>query len=547
MQIRDYIAPLLKWWWLILISTMIAGVSSYFAVRQQPATFQSATTLIIGNAIENPNPSGNDFYLAQQLAGTYVSLANRSSVRQATMEALGLTWLPDIRVSQNSNTIVILVTAYSPELAQAVAAELANQLILRSPTSASENQERQGFINKQLDDYEMAITETRAQIAEKNNQLPELISAREIADLQSEIETLETNLQRLQTSYALLLQNTQKGAANTLSIIEPAYLPQAPVDPRNEFTVIVAMSVGFVLAAAAAFLMEYLDDTIQTPEQLAQLTEEPTVVNIGQMKSSDSGLVTVAEPRSSTSEAFRVLRTGVQFASIDNPLQVVLVTSATPGEGKTTISANLAVVLAQAGHKVLLVDADLRSPSQQDTFKLDNSSGLTTVLLYFEKAHKDGRLQQVLEKAILPTTVQGLEVLSSGPIPPNPSELLGSAKMRELLQYLKQEYDYIVFDSPPVLPVTDAVILSLIVDRTILVVRAGKSRSKYVQHVSQRLHEVNANLLGCVLNGTSARNSYYGDYSEYPYSESHKDDQGEKQNGKVTKINRGLKKKIITQ
>ncbi|HFQ94595.1 MAG TPA: hypothetical protein ENK32_11330, partial [Anaerolineae bacterium] len=169
MEIKEYFNPLLKWWWLILLSAVIAGGASYMATRQQAPEFASQATLIIGSTIDNPNPSNSELSLSQQLAATYVDLANRNSVRETTMEALGLDWLPEIRVFQptNSNTIEIIVTDTDPVRAQAVAAELSRQLILRSPTAQDDRSARQDFVNEQLDEYEQAITETKDQINAK--------------------------------------------------------------------------------------------------------------------------------------------------------------------------------------------------------------------------------------------------------------------------------------------------------------------------------------------------------------------------------------------
>ncbi|MHA2265384.1 MAG: YveK family protein, partial [Candidatus Thorarchaeota archaeon] len=195
-DIREYLEPLRKWWWLIVLSTVVAGTSSYLATRQTVPVYSSAATLMIGNPIENPNPSSNEFFLTEQLAKAYVDIAKRASVRNATMEALGLTWLPDlfVRHIKNTNFIEIIVTDADPERARAVTAEVSRQLILRSPVAQEEDRERQEFVSEQLDGYEAAIKEARAQIDAKRNEIGELVSAREVADLQAEIVTLQSSL-----------------------------------------------------------------------------------------------------------------------------------------------------------------------------------------------------------------------------------------------------------------------------------------------------------------------------------------------------------------
>ena len=549
MEFKEYIAPLLKWWWLIVLATAVAGFSSYLATQQQQPVFRSSTTLIIGNAFENPNPSNNELFMSQVLASTYVDLANRQSVREDTMEALGLDWLPEIRVTQpnNSNTIDILVADTNPERARAVASELANQLILRSPTSEQDDQERQAFIDSQLDDYEKAITETQDQIVAKNEELGELISAREIANLQTEIETLETNLQRLQSNYALLLQSTQQGATNTIRILESAS-PAWLVDPGNTMTILTAAGIGFVMAASAAYVLEYLDDTIKTATDIEKQASLPTLAGIAKIKANaeDSRSITIRQPRSPVAEAFRVLRTSIQYSSVDDPARLLLVTSSTPQDGKSTISANLAVVLAQAGHKVLLIDADLRLPSQHELFTLPNTRGLTSLLLNFDRTNKDEQVEVLLNGDMHKTSVERLQVLTSGPIPPNPSELLGSVKMQELLNQLLKQYDYVVLDSPPVLSVTDAVVLSTKVDATLLVVRSHKSRKGSVRQAVQQLQDVDANLIGCVLNALPRRGADYSTYHYYKdaYSSTDMTSKQGKKDKRGPKIGGGLRERF---
>ena len=227
MELKDYLRPLRKWWWLLLLSTLIAAVFSFLAVSRQPPIYQTRVTLMVGRAIDNPNPTGSDFWLTQQLANTYADIAKRDPVRQATMDALGLTWLPEytVRVVPNTQLIEIAVTDTDPVRAQAVANELANQLIQQSPTSGGpEQQQRQAFIEQQLNELEKGIEETKAQIDSKQEELANMFSARQIADAKNQIQALQDKLNTLQANYASLLANTEKGAINTLTIIEPAAL-----------------------------------------------------------------------------------------------------------------------------------------------------------------------------------------------------------------------------------------------------------------------------------------------------------------------------------
>jgi capsular exopolysaccharide synthesis family protein len=224
-------------------------------------------------------------------------------------------------------------------------------------------------------------------------------------------------------------------------------------------------------------------------------------------------LVTVTDRQSPESEAFRVLRTNVQFANVDRPVRRLLVTSAGPSEGKTLVAANLAAVFAQAGESVILVDADLRRPSLHKVFSLAKDSGLTDGLL--------GKSNPGLDERLLPTPVENLRLLPPGSLPLNPSELLGSQRMSQIVEHLAQEADVVIFDSPPVLAVTDAAVLSQKVDGVLLVVEAGGTQEKASCRMLAELVQVDAPVLGVVLNKIPTRGP--GSYSYYYYRYSYRD------------------------
>jgi non-specific protein-tyrosine kinase len=214
-------------------------------------------------------------------------------------------------------------------------------------------------------------------------------------------------------------------------------------------------------------------------------------------------LIAVSDPRSPISEAYRTLRTNLDFASLDQALKTIAVTSAGVGEGKSTTLANLAVVSAQAGRKVVLVDADLRRPSLHQLFGLDNEAGLTTMIMD-EAALSEPPLQT--------TPVEGLSLLTSGPLPPNPAELMGSRRMAEVIAALAGEADQVFFDTPPVVAVTDAAVLATKVDGVLLVISAGKTRREYARTAVQRLEQINARLVGTVLTNVQAGSGFSGYY-----------------------------------
>jgi non-specific protein-tyrosine kinase len=214
-------------------------------------------------------------------------------------------------------------------------------------------------------------------------------------------------------------------------------------------------------------------------------------------------LITVSEPRSAISEAYRTLRTNLDFAGLDRALKTLVITSAGVGEGKSTTLANLAIVSAQAGRKVVLVDADLRRPTLHTLFGLPNDQGLTTAIL-------DNEARQA--PPLHPTGIEGLSVLTSGPLPPNPADLMGSRLMEEVIGALAQGADQVLIDTPPVVAVTDAAVLATKVDGVLLVISAGKTRREYARSAVQRLQQINARVVGTVLTNVEMGSGFTGYY-----------------------------------
>ncbi|SES42784.1 CpsD/CapB family tyrosine-protein kinase [Salipaludibacillus aurantiacus] len=216
-------------------------------------------------------------------------------------------------------------------------------------------------------------------------------------------------------------------------------------------------------------------------------------------------LIAEFDKKSPISEQFRTLRTNIQFASIDRQIKTIMVTSSSPAEGKSTTIANLGVVLAQQHNRVLFVDSDMRKPSAHFTFQVPNHTGLTTVLTQ----------QTKLEDTVLDSSIPRLDILPSGPVPPNPSELLGSRAMKAFVTEVAKKYDYVLFDAPPVNAVTDPQLLSRLVDGTILVVRSGKTEEEDAKKAVDQLKKVDAHIIGAVLNDRELENSqYYYYYGE---------------------------------
>lgn len=289
--------------------------------------------------------------------------------------------------------------------------------------------------------------------------------------------------------------------------------PGVQVGPRTKVNLGIGLFLGLVVGAALALLLEALDRTVKTPDQAAGLFDTPLLGMVPKLKPDAVHASSTAEqPLSPAGESYRTLRTAVRFIDLDRPLRTLLVTSPSAAEGKTTTSTNLAVALAQSGERVILVDADLRRGRVVQELGLPEGVGLTSV---------------ITRTASLADSLQNwrglMQVLGAGPLPPNPSEILGSQIMVQLLDELHRYADVIVIDSAPVLPVTDSVALATQVDGVILVARAGKTQRSAAAEASRRLEAVGANVVGCLLNGVSNYDSS-GYYPDYQYLRTHAED-----------------------
>jgi succinoglycan biosynthesis transport protein ExoP len=527
MEFKRYYLPLRRWWWLLVVAALIAAVSSYIATFNQPPIYQSLTTLMIGQVIADPNPSTAEFNLGQQLAENYAEIANREPVRLATMQALGLPRLPDYRATAlpNGQFIEIVVTDTNPRKAQAVADELANQLILRSPTGdPSDEQERLAFIQEQLDNLQIQITETEDEIVRLREALGDMDSAREIADAQSAITASETKLSDLQGIYSDLLANTQSGATNTISVIEPAFLPTRPIGPDKVLTILLAAAVGLSLAVAAAYILDYIDDTIKSPEDTEELTKAPIIGYLSELDVEDVGLLYVAEnPRHPSVEEIRALRTNLEFAGVDQPLNTLLVSSADMDVGKTSVAANLAVVMSQTEKNVILIDADLRRPNVHNFFGMPNNYGLSDIFR--------GKLD--IDEVLKKWPGGSVSIITAGDPPPNPAELLGSKKMKHILEALEQRADIVIIDGPPFI-VADAPVLASKVNGVLLIMRIGHTRVPATRSMMEQIDRSGAKVIGVALNrippkrvGDYTGKQYYSSY----YSNETEDNRDIKQRG----------------
>ena len=344
-----------------------------------------------------------------------------------------------------------------------------------------------------------------------------------------EYSLLKRDVESNRTLYEGLLEKLKEAGvtaglrSNNFRIINAARVPTAPSEPNIPRNLAFALVLGAISGIGLAFLLENMDNTVRTPEQAQAISALPSLgmIPLGS-KTSNRGpsgtrlaltsskeaveMVTQVRPQSQMAESYRALRTSLLLSNLGAPPKVVMVTSARPQEGKTTTSINTAIVLAQKGTRVLLVDADLRRPSVHKTLGMGPRSGLSNVLT------GSATLQQtVVASPVLPN----LFVLPAGSPPPNPAELLASSNMRDLLAELREQYDHIVIDTPPTLSVTDAVVLSPRADATILVIRSGQTTKQALRRSRDILMQVNAHVAGVLLNAVDLTSPDYYYYYEY--------------------------------
>ncbi len=288
-------------------------------------------------------------------------------------------------------------------------------------------------------------------------------------------------------------------------------MPRAAAKPDKAHNVLVGLLIGLLGGVGLAFFVEYLDNTIKSVEDVEAKLGVPVLGVVTLLTASEKRMeeIILKEPRSVFGESYKRLRTAILLSSAGNSPKNILVTSAVPGEGKTATSLNLALTIAQGEHSVLLVDSDLRKPRIHKIFGLNNEKGLSTYLAGASDI-------DIISKAVVPN----LNIIPSGPIPPNPSELLSSAHMQHLLVTLSEKFDFIIWDAAPLLTVTDSLILSKILDGTIIVAKAGNTTYESVSRALKSLHDVEARFLGLVINGLDIKkNDYYYQYYHEGYGD----------------------------
>lgn len=413
--------------------------------------------------------------------------------------------------SHNVRAVAAQIDNLKQQLSQQLKTVLASTTRATSPvhdellTEAARNGATAVAARKRVAALGRTLGRAEAQLSDmpsREKELARLVRAQNIAD----------------RVYTLLLEKYHEvrvaGAMRLSSarLVESAVVPEFPIKPRKKLNIALACIFGLILGIMLASLVEYLDDTIKDPDEVDKLLAIPVLGTVPRLSEEEIVLLTEVDPKSRLAEAFRTTRSNLGFVSVDQPARTLLVTSTSAEEGKTFMVANMAITMAQEGKKVIIVDTDLRRPSLHQRFGLDNTEGVSSVLV----GERD------LEEVLKSTDVEGLQVLPSGPVPPNPVELLASDKMAQLCQALAEKADFVLYDSPPAIMVSDAATLASRVDGVILVIEQGGSGRKLITDARDLLVRAHGRIVGAILNKMSreaGRYYYYYYHDYYPSKE----------------------------
>ena len=508
-DVRAYLAMLWRRRFLIaLVVLPMVAAAVLLSVRQTPLYEAKAQLLVDPSALRSLSQSDASSRLDPDLVvSTEIQVLKSRPVKEAVEESLGA--VRDVGASRVGETLIVEVRGQSSD-----------------PDRAA----------KIADAYATAYTDLRR--TEANAELFTLTDEiqRKIQQLQTEMDRLDPRVDGARRDGLIAQQSRFRERLNLLDveaaarssaahIVAPALVPTSPVKPRPIRNVAVALFFGLLLGVSLALLLEFLNDSIRSKDDVELIPGASPVIGIiphVRSRRGDGHLVSLDRFDEPTGEAFRALRTSVQLLAGGDGARTIEVTSAMPQEGKTTVTTNLAVVLASAGRRVVLVDCDFRRPMVHRVFGLSPAVGVTSVLA--DEVPLEEALQAVAD-------VPGLRVLAAGPMPPDPADLAGSQRLSHLLFELQSQADFILLDSPPVLPVTDATLLALWVDATITVVRAGSTRRNQLREALDLLRQARAPVMGTVLNGAAVGDSYAAGYYYQARVDRHDRRAGEQTNG----------------
>jgi succinoglycan biosynthesis transport protein ExoP len=511
-EIRKYLGLVKRWWWLLVVSTVIPMAVSYYFVSQQSDLYQAKATIVVGRSVlQDPDPDARLMNLSNTLAAAYAELVRQGPVTGSVIERLGLDRSPEQLAAQigtgirsGAQLLEIYVTDTNPEAAALIANALADELIRRSPASGGSDPEQQEFVRRQLEELQAKIEGIGEEVDELTTSLSELTSAAEVQDVQDQITALEAVRSTYHAAYANLLASYRVESPNALSLFDPATVPQWPIPSKAKLVVAVAGAAGLGLAVGAIFLIEYLDTSVRWEgDGVQSILELPVLGAVPEVSKSKAGLS--SNQLSPVAESVRAVRANIFLIRPDRPFSTLLLTSPGTSEGKGFILAHLALVLASAGDRVIVVDADMRKPSLHEIFDRPNVRGLADVLSNDERDAEDS-----LPVPLQETEFDNVYLLSAGRPPADPATLLTSPRLPSLVESLRGRGDVILIDSPPVLGPPDATVLATLAEGTVLVVSAGLTKREVLQQAKDRLlGQQGVNLLGLTVNRVKLDGSYY--------------------------------------
>ena len=508
LELRAYLAVIRRRGLLIAISVLIAAAVAAGATAVLPRTYQAQATLLIGNAPGAANPTLDQVLLAQRVSVTYANLATQRATLQRVIDRLKLPETPDdldvsAEAPQDSSMVLITARDHDAETAAAIANAVAQDVIQSTPRITGRDPSLDTFI-------QASLTKTQSDLEETQTQIGDLTSLTvRTPEQDAQLSTLQVRMSSLQSTFATLLSLASSAASNVATLSDPAVAPQDPAAPSPMLNVILALIAGLLIGLALVFVREQFDDSVRDQAEVESLSGLRTLGTIGTMLVDEEQprmywLETLLRPRTPVSEAFRTLRTNLEFSAIDEELHSLLVTSAAAGDGKTTVASNLALVFAQGGRRTILADVDFRRPLVHDVFRTLSTPGITSARPWSP---------EMLAKLLQPTEEPNLRILPAGPIPPNPLELLGSQWMDEVFAALRETGDLVIFDSPPVGLVSDAAIVATKVDATILVAAPHRTSRAALRRAVDGLRQADAKVVGVVLNRTGkVREDAYSAY-----------------------------------
>ncbi len=516
-----YVHQARRWVLLTILPGLVLGALFYWNTNRQPRTYAATATLVVQQAAPGTGgPSAAiDVGGSTMLAPTYASLINQPEVYNRANRRLARKW-PGYKISpegittnQPAQTQLIQLTAADTNPQRA--ADTAN-ILARAFVHRIAQLEKRRFAP---DEKSMVaqLTQAQANVQQQANVIKNYQG--DPGGLVTLRATLVTYQNAENQAFIGLQQfRVQRDAAlNGVSIAARAQLPVASTGPHPSRTGLLAAFVFTLIFAGGIFLYDYFDDTMRHPDEVEELVGAPILgtVELFDTRGQGKQLITANDPRSHLSEAYRLIRTNILFTNVDHPPRTLVITSASPKEGKSTTSSNLARVFADGGYEVSLIDADLRRPSLHRIFQVESHEGLTTMLLMGGNLNGHG-VQQ--------TAHPNLDLIVAGPIPPNPADLLSSQRMHQVVAHASSRSRMTLIDAPPILPVTDAAILSTMADGVVLVVDPGHAKRRDLRRARESIEGVGGKIIGVVINKVSPKGAgyqYYYYYHQYGYKDTY--------------------------